>query len=484
MSKTARLLQALFAILLILTVLNHYSNDPLFATIDTSGWSVPRLGVDDFEYLLGDKGYTFCASEDPAMLTSAKYIITQFRREWKSQLPISIAHCSEMTKSTMDELHRVHRDAVIQSFGSDVDALVSASFEIVDICDGDRISPGQKKRLRGWFCKTMALVNAPFRQTMLVDTDVIWLKNPDLLFQAPSYAATGALFFRDRLIFEMESPEPESGKKTSAMAGNGRTGKNDWLRFAEVREFIEKQALSLFGERINTSSPSFARKMMQGSAPHLGSSNFFWGPALNSTAPRLRHVQESSVVVLHRHKKPRTLQVLRQLIPSFRLGYGDKELYWIAATIAGESFSFEPFLAGVYGDCGEVLHYDPLAVGKSGINASAITMPVPFFINGQYISESVDFEGKGLQGLMSQPLFAAEDVHPFRPLGKRDPITGGNCGGCAAAGGCIRVPTDVSAAVVRQQQFQLKHVDPAFKTTFVGRIYYIARRVFAKFLPI
>ena len=33
---------------------------------------------------------------------------------------------------------------------------------------------------------------------------------------------------------------------------------------------------------------------------------------------------------------------------SFRMGYGDKEMYWFAATIAREPFSFEPFLCATY----------------------------------------------------------------------------------------------------------------------------------------
>jgi hypothetical protein len=51
-----------------------------------------------------------------------------------------------------------------------------------------------------------------------------------------------------------------------------------------------------------------------------------------------------------------------RLIPDFRIGYGDKEIYWLAATIAREPFSFEPFLCGTYGDCGLMMHYDPSQV--------------------------------------------------------------------------------------------------------------------------
>jgi hypothetical protein len=64
-------------------------------------------------------------------------------------------------------------------------------------------------------------------------------------------------------------------------------------------------------------------------------------------------------IVFDKTRHPRTLHTLTQLLPSFHVGYGDKELYWFAATIARETFAFEPFLCGTYGDCGLMMHYDP-----------------------------------------------------------------------------------------------------------------------------
>ncbi len=45
---------------------------------------------------------------------------------------------------------------------------------------------------------------------------------------------------------------------------------------------------------------------------------------------------------------------MKDVLPTFTVGHGDKELYWIAATIAREAFAWEPFIAGTYGDCGVV----------------------------------------------------------------------------------------------------------------------------------
>jgi len=127
-----------------------------------------------------------------------------------------------------------------------------------------------------------------------------------------------------------------------------------------------------------------------------------------------------------------------------------------------------------------VMHFDPREVPKAAAPDSNSPLPAPFFINGQFLSEGVEFEGKGLQKRMSVPKLATADAR-LTGLGPRSPITGGNCGGCAD--GCSKVPTDVSAAVVEQQQFQLQHVDPVWKQSIAGRIYYFARRVYVKFVP-
>jgi hypothetical protein len=40
-------------------------------------------------------------------------------------------------------------------------------------------------------------------------------------------------------------------------------------------------------------------------------------------------------VVVNRLNHPKFLQLLRDNIQSFGIGYGDKELFWISATISG-----------------------------------------------------------------------------------------------------------------------------------------------------
>ena len=67
-------------------------------------------------------------------------------------------------------------------------------------------------------------------------------------------------------------------------------------------------------------------------------------------------------MVIDKQRHVKTRQTLVKMIEhsEYDLGYGDKEMFWLAMTISQEDFAFEPFLAGQYGDCsGFVLHYHP-----------------------------------------------------------------------------------------------------------------------------
>lgn len=54
--------------------------------------------------------------------------------------------------------------------------------------------------LRGWAAKPFAILLSSFREVIFIDADSLFLQNPDVLFQHPSYQETGALFFKDRLF--------------------------------------------------------------------------------------------------------------------------------------------------------------------------------------------------------------------------------------------------------------------------------------------
>ena len=61
--------------------------------------------------------------------------------------------------------------------------------------------------LAGWAGKPFAILMSSFREVIFVDADAFFFRNPEILFEDPTYEETGALFFRDRQMF------PESKKR-------------------------------------------------------------------------------------------------------------------------------------------------------------------------------------------------------------------------------------------------------------------------------
>ena len=56
-------------------------------------------------------------------------------------------------------------------------------------------------RFDGWSIKAYAILASSFSEVMLVDADVFFFKNPDILFDDDGFKKTGALFYKDRTLF-------------------------------------------------------------------------------------------------------------------------------------------------------------------------------------------------------------------------------------------------------------------------------------------
>lgn len=52
----------------------------------------------------------------------------------------------------------------------------------------------------GWAIKPFAILASSFQQVMIADSDVVFLQNPETVFDHPGYVDTGTLFFHDRVI--------------------------------------------------------------------------------------------------------------------------------------------------------------------------------------------------------------------------------------------------------------------------------------------
>ncbi|KAJ5568063.1 putative alpha-1-3-mannosyltransferase [Penicillium hetheringtonii] len=86
--------------------------------------------------------------------------------------------------------------------------------------------------LRGWAGKPFAVLFSSFRETIFIDADSLFLQNPEGLFDDFAYRQTGALFFKDRLMFPESKrewmqdvlPEPVSSKAQETRLWDGQSG--------------------------------------------------------------------------------------------------------------------------------------------------------------------------------------------------------------------------------------------------------------------
>jgi Mannosyltransferase putative len=219
------------------------------------------------------RGMVMCVGNDASLIAGALYIIQDLRDTWKSLLPVAVNHCNELSIQTQSLFTKFQ------------------NVSVENMCDNNTPKT-ERKRLKGWFCKTKALISSKFEETLVVDTDVLWFKDPTQLFNAPGYLATGALFFRDRFLYVS-------------------TNEKDGLETEKVTRFIESESKQVV-------------KIDNAGAKVLSESNginFFWRHAANSSHSKaIRHVQESSVIVFNAIRLPKTIQVMSRLLQNFRLG--------------------------------------------------------------------------------------------------------------------------------------------------------------------
>ena len=236
----------------------------------------------------GETGIVVCVGSRDTLL--AGHLIRTLRNVLKSNLPIQIAYAGDEDLSKKDQ-------AALLSLASDL--------EFVNLLDHfDESVAGLRD---GKFAmKPFAVIATRFRKTILVDADVIFLQNPEKIFEMhDGVNTTGTLFYHDRAY---------------KMQGKSRVA---WVR-------------ALLSER----QPS----------PYLENS-LFW-------KEDLWQEMESGVVAFDKGH-PRILMALlfsawmntKEIREKETYSHvlGDKETYWIACELSNTPYYFQPDYAGLIG---------------------------------------------------------------------------------------------------------------------------------------
>jgi len=110
-------------------------------------------------------------------------------------LPLGIAAIRQLARVGCDlPVLVVHSGAEEMPEGARA-RLLELGADVVDAASALRAPPDE---LRGWQLKAVAVALSPFRHTLLIDADVIFLRDPArAVFRDTSYVRTGAVFWPD-----------------------------------------------------------------------------------------------------------------------------------------------------------------------------------------------------------------------------------------------------------------------------------------------
>lgn len=203
-------------------------------------------------------------------------------RELGCTLPISIAHggIGDLKAQELFYLYQLRVSALDVSQYVDTQAL----------------------ELKGWQIKPFAMLVAPYTEVILMDADVVLMQNPEAMLQDKGYQEHGAVFFRDRTLFD-----------------------KDWKK----TKWLEENLPLPLSEQVKET-----RMYQQISG----------------------HEQESGIVVINKAKRLFTLLAACKLNGKierdqvvYKEFYGDKETFWIGAAMANETYTTLWPRAGVIG---------------------------------------------------------------------------------------------------------------------------------------
>lgn len=220
-------------------------------------------------------------------------------RETGNKDPVHVFHVdSELPQEQIELIQSVPRVTV---------------HDLKDSLDEDDLRgvQGDIAAYRSFYCKVQALLHSPFDETMMIDTDVLLFRDPGVIWDHPVMKEKGTFFFRDRKI------------------GDGAK------RCKKMQDFFERPAVKAQLKL----SRGFNDKM--------------WEDHRTFCEGDTAHEQDSSLVAVnkgHANAQP-FLKMLKKFqnqyvskdkaVKEF-LGYGDKELYWLACDLAGVECGWNP----------------------------------------------------------------------------------------------------------------------------------------------
>ncbi|KAJ0106838.1 hypothetical protein J7T55_014913 [Diaporthe amygdali] len=120
----------------------------------------------------------------------AAHLISSLRNVLNSRLPIQIVYAGDRDLSASN---RHFLAELVASSGQALDFL-----DILTVFDDSTL----KLQEGGWAIKPFAVLGSNFEKIVLLDSDAVFLQKPEVLLDHSGFQHTGALLFRDRLLWQ------------------------------------------------------------------------------------------------------------------------------------------------------------------------------------------------------------------------------------------------------------------------------------------
>lgn len=188
---------------------------------------------------------------------------------------------------------------------------------------------------RGWQIKGAIPRFTAFDELILIDGDIGFARNPEILFLTPEYQATGTYFFRDE--------------------------QSKWRFFAD--EGSSLRCKSCNDHRFYRSRKRWLQGLLGSTMPPSVPKEWAYHWVEKTVENSTKEVMDSGVVLLDRRRHPGLIRYLFELnanrSTTYKYVYGDKETFWLAAVMANEPFALHP-IEGAH-ECCSILCYATMA---------------------------------------------------------------------------------------------------------------------------
>jgi hypothetical protein len=244
--------------------------------------------------------------------------------------------------------------------------------EIVDACSDfvrrKRMSKKKAWTFRSWWLKPLAVYHTDITEVMLMDADVIPLKNPAIVRDTTLYQKTGTMFFYDRVI------DCKGFFNRNVRGHNNTLYLHHWIQRFNYKKY-------------QVEGPIGPSESMQKS--------FAW-------AGKTCHEQDSSLVLIDKARSMNAMKILWYLVTRHRFkvdfSWGDKESFWLSFEFAHKEYAFSPWGVSTIDSstnedlkkhpdtlCGNMAHWVPNEDPTPEllyVNGKALLEPYPLGVNG------------------------------------------------------------------------------------------------------